>query len=296
MPDTKISDLPRATCLDDDSLLVAEQLDKVVAVDGALFKSFAREATKEFADSASAAAVSANGAKTAAQSALAGVQTALNNLPAGATPVINDLTTGGAAAALSAEMGKQLNNGKVSKNGDTMGGNLNILKDYPCVFWKDPTYGSEAFIQHRNHQTSFCGRNVAGDFNNARSLILNDNTNAPNVARALRLIDSVDGAAFTYEILHTGNKPAGSYTGNGDATARTIDVGGIWNGAQAILIVSAKGGVIVTGGLAIGWSSSGGAVSIAYSEAHYISDMKLTLATTNELLNAAGVTYSYRVL
>ena len=108
MPDTKISDLPRATYLDDNSLLVAEQLEDAVAVDGALFKAFAREATKELADSASAAAVSANGAKVAAQSALAGVQEALNNLPAGDTLIVNDLTTGGTSAALSAEMGKVL--------------------------------------------------------------------------------------------------------------------------------------------------------------------------------------------
>lgn len=49
------------------------------------------------------------GAATAAVNARVAVESALNNLPAGSTLVINDLTTGGTTAALSAEMGKVLN-------------------------------------------------------------------------------------------------------------------------------------------------------------------------------------------
>lgn len=56
------------------------------------------------ATSAGNAAASASQAK----STLDGVQSALDNLPAGDTLVINDLTTGGTAAALSAEMGRML--------------------------------------------------------------------------------------------------------------------------------------------------------------------------------------------
>ncbi len=59
-------------------------------------------------EAAETAAANANNAKTAAQNALAGVQAALDNLPAGDTLIINDLTTGGTSAALSAEMGKTL--------------------------------------------------------------------------------------------------------------------------------------------------------------------------------------------
>lgn len=69
----------------------------------------------------SAAAVAASDAKTAGESQLAAagsaaaaasarkaVEAALNDLPAGGTVVINDLTTGGTSAALSAEQGKVL--------------------------------------------------------------------------------------------------------------------------------------------------------------------------------------------
>ena len=108
MADKTIGELKRATSLDDDSLMIAEQQGEAVSVTGGLFKSFAQESTKSFAESASADAAMAADAKDAAQSALKSVQTALNNLPAGGTLVINDLTTGGTSAALSAEMGKVL--------------------------------------------------------------------------------------------------------------------------------------------------------------------------------------------
>ena len=156
MPDTKISDLPRATYLDDDSLLVAEQLDGAVAVEGALFKSFAREATKELADSASAAAVSANGAKVAAQSALAGVQSALDNLPAGDTLIINDLTTGGTAAALSAEMGKTLAQRRPRNLLDNSDWSNPVDQRHGyCVidgvdYYSDPSLSSETYVGTTN--------------------------------------------------------------------------------------------------------------------------------------------------
>lgn len=47
-------------------------------------------------------------AATAAQSALSGVQMAIKNIPEGSTPIVNDLATGGATMALSAEQGKVL--------------------------------------------------------------------------------------------------------------------------------------------------------------------------------------------
>ena len=57
---------------------------------------------KPYADAAEAASEQA-------ASALAGVREAINNIPEGtATPIVNDLTTGGASMALSAEMGKFL--------------------------------------------------------------------------------------------------------------------------------------------------------------------------------------------
>lgn len=93
------------------------------------------------------------------------------------------------------------------------------------------------------------------------------------------------------EVLHTGNKPSGSYTGNGSEAERTIPLNTI---GGAILITSAKGTAIVTGGNGIG--ASGGSVeALAYQVAHMTSG-GMVMKTANNLLNANGITYNYRVL
>lgn len=94
-----------------------------------------------------------------------------------------------------------------------------------------------------------------------------------------------------YDILHTGNKPSGSYTGNGSATARTINTGGIGN---VVEIHSSKGSAIVNAVNGLCYSS-GGVAAVASTEAKIV-DGVITLTTTNEKLNANGVTYYYQVL
>ena len=110
-----VSNLTAAADIYDDFKMPGELQGSAVHVTGAQMKQYAVASVQPLADAADAdavtaktAAASAENAKTAAQSALAGVQEALNNLPAGDTLIINDLTTGGASAALSAEMGKVL--------------------------------------------------------------------------------------------------------------------------------------------------------------------------------------------
>lgn len=100
-------------------------------------------------------------------------------------------------------------------------------------------------------------------------------------------------AGLLRPLLHTGNKPTGIYTGNGDATARTINTGGV---GSTIAIYSASGGImaIVTAGGSIS-SSAASMTGISGSEAKFV-DGVLTLATTNSRLNANGITYTYQVL
>ncbi len=75
----------------------------------------AEEAAASAEDAAASAAIAENSAATA-DSAKDVVLNALNNVPAGSTVIVNDLTTGGTAAALSAEMGKALEQNKVDKS------------------------------------------------------------------------------------------------------------------------------------------------------------------------------------
>ncbi len=118
----KVEDLPAAPDIYDDFKMPGELQGSSVYVTGAQMKQYAQQSVSPIAETAAtyaaqaarqaaaakSSADTAEGAKTAAQSALSGVQAALNNLPAGDTLIINDLTTGGTSAALSAEMGKVL--------------------------------------------------------------------------------------------------------------------------------------------------------------------------------------------
>lgn len=93
------------------------------------------------------------------------------------------------------------------------------------------------------------------------------------------------------EALHTGNKPSGTYTGNGSAVARTIQTGGLGN---VVEIHSSNGSAIINPVNGLCYSSAGVSV-VAPTESQFV-DGVLTLATTNEKLNANGVTYHYQVL
>lgn len=86
-----------------------------IVTDNAKAAESAKNAAAESADNAERFAVAsqesaaeATGRAEALKTYLDDVQNALDNLPNGSTLIINDLTTGGANAALSAEMGKEL--------------------------------------------------------------------------------------------------------------------------------------------------------------------------------------------
>ena len=100
-----------------------------------------------------------------------------------------------------------------------------------------------------------------------------------------------DGATVR-TLLHTGNKPSGTYTGNGSTTARTIATGGI---GKALLIEGNTGTCLVFGmGGAIG-VRGGDIKNYGATIADYANGV-LTLATTEDMLNASGVTYKWQVL
>lgn len=96
------------------------------------------------------------------------------------------------------------------------------------------------------------------------------------------------------DILHTGNKPSGSYVGNGDATGRTIDVGGV---GDALLVWREDGvstSVLVTH---VGWFGGKAGSSCEHETTARLSAYNnFNLWTTHEALNANGVTYKYRLL
>lgn len=118
----QVQDLPSVEDVYDTLKIPGELQGGAVHFTGAQFKQYAQLAVSGPVATAKSAAEAANSdaktakesasasanASAAAQSALTGVQNAINNIPAGSTPIVNDLTTGGITAALSAEMGKVL--------------------------------------------------------------------------------------------------------------------------------------------------------------------------------------------
>ena len=93
-----------------------------------------------------------------------------------------------------------------------------------------------------------------------------------------------------HSLLHTGNKPSGSYTGNGSDTSRTISTGGI---GEVCLVRSSVGIAFLTPNGSIFANASSGVI---YTENATFSDGVITIKSANDIVNASGVTYHYKVL
>lgn len=94
------------------------------------------------------------------------------------------------------------------------------------------------------------------------------------------------------ELLHTGNKPSGTYTGNGDATSRTIATGGIGKclyiqGNDSMCFVGAYGGIMMD-------LASDGVKRLHYNEIHFENGV-LTITTALKP-NLSADDYYYEVL
>ena len=94
------------------------------------------------------------------------------------------------------------------------------------------------------------------------------------------------------DIHHTGNKPGGSYTGNGSSARRTIDTGGIGN---MLAVTSVNALALVTPAGAVQFNSTTSAVNYCPKTEINFTDGVLTISTAS-FLNANGGIYAYQVL
>ena len=100
-------------------------------------------------------------------------------------------------------------------------------------------------------------------------------------------------------ILHTGNKPSGSYTGNGSATERTINIGGVHgSGNDGLLYVynqdTGSGALVFSNG-AVTFRSDKGIQTLSAEHCYFYNGV-LTLKTTDNFLNGSGAKHTYRFL
>lgn len=141
------------------------------------------------------------------------------------------------------------------------------------------TYGNEgAYLQHIPDSS---------DSNNYSQISVNHSAVLNN---RLRLRNTTDGNQKSYNLYGEHNKPSGSYSGNGSATQRTINVGGFGfciavQGNGYFGIIGAYGGYCV--------DLNGDVRTLKQSEAMYL-DGVLTIAISGVINGNA--TYYYQVL
>lgn len=95
--------------------------------------------------------------------------------------------------------------GKVSKAGDTMTGDLTVEKDTPRIRLVDTTNNFASRLETGNHFTYVTALNDPSSTQNYRALMVCDSDNDALVG-ALKLRDKVDGTVNLYNVIHTGNK------------------------------------------------------------------------------------------
>jgi hypothetical protein len=178
--------------------------------------------------------------------------------------------------------------GALALNGsNAMTGNLTVEREYPCAFVKEKTAGRG--LRVAAYPNSFSGIENYKDGSNYRGIRINTESDA--VSKAVILCQMKAGQWSEYNILHTGNKPSGSYTGNGSATSRTIDTKGIGHVMIAYTSVSIA---LVTYSGAICCNLNTGEV-VATKNANFRNGV-LTLTTAGDFVNYNSNTYNYQVL
>ena len=177
-------------------------------------------------------------------------------------------------------------NGKVSKLGDSMNGNLTIQNTAPQVELWDPEGDARSRFYKDANASNDYGTCISDIDKNGGIAMLNVRNSADLINKLSMYVGST-----RYAIYGAHTKPWGAYTGNGSATVRQVNTTGngyacIVHSASGTSIVMARGAIRV-GGVVFSWLPSGQA---------YFKNGILYIATTDSALNTSGTSYSYEVL
>lgn len=127
-----------------------------------------------------------------------------------------------------------------------------------------------------------------------RYITISDKTKKDFFADSLKYVER-DGDAYAVKtIFGEHNKPTGSYTGNGSATTRTIDVGGV-GGWLGVCSGSYIIGIITQNGAMFFNTTNSTVKCFPVAQAKYMSGV-LTISSTDDFLNKNGSAYHYQVL
>lgn len=114
-----------------------------------------------------------------------------------------------------------------------------------------------------------------------------------SVSALLGLLTYTDADGEIKDIFHEGNKPFGSYTGNGSAVTRIVETKGI---GRLILVYNSSNFSFVTPQGALTIKLSDGTIKWIDGAKAYFLNGTLGITTSNEAFNTADTEYYYQVI
>lgn len=199
-------------------------------------------------------------------------------------------------------------------DGTTQVGNAKTLDGHGAEYFAPntdlanylPLDGSVPMYGAMMYGGGFCRLNGDGTWTAIQSWETNDGTringrylqinNAKhyngNLKTAVRLYDMKDGVETLYDILHTGNKPTGTYTGTGNTTEFRISTGGV---GEFLVITGNYTTTLVSRYGAFSYTSSGLTKGFNWTALRFEYG-RLYVATDDIYVNASTMEYEYQVL
>lgn len=102
------------------------------------------------------------------------------------------------------------------------------------------------------------------------------------------------GGGVCYPLLHTGNKPTGTYTGNGDATERIIATNGIGN---AVMVFGQNGTMAIVSARGVICADETGVRFFGRTNGAYkLAEGNIYMNSADKALNEMGITYQWQEL
>ena len=163
--------------------------------------------------------------------------------------------------------------------------------------WSEPDYKSEVKVRNANNGYGRIFKNNSASADYGTEIVDTDSAGA----QARLLIKAGSASPVSYydkngnggAVHGTFNKPFGSYSGNGSASPRTIQTGGIGRlllvykeGSDIAALVTPQGAFVKNIGEADGTQAS---------SAYYVNGV-FYIATTSAYFNQSGATYYYQVI
>lgn len=180
----------------------------------------------------------------------------------------------------------------MKKSGGIFTNNVSIKRDeYPQFYMYDLGNNTQGKLELDGKSFFMEARTVADDDSNSRRLIVSGDTNV-ELKGALSFADTSDGVKKWYTVYGSHNKTSGSYTGNNDATSRTIETNGI---ATMVVISSDTGIALVTSRGAICMNRLTAAISGLKSYECRVENNQIIIACTSEFVNS-NQEYWYSVI